>query len=107
MKIAQGNVNLVSSHQYYEENTVAIQSSVMTRGTFLESLQNQENKMDSLELGQGDDGAVSSENYTSLKPAKTEYLGTREATLEDMFAELRSRLLQNILSLLQIFSGDE
>ncbi len=107
MKIAQSNVNLVSSHQYYEENTVTVQSSVVTRGTFLENLQNQEKKVDSLELGQGDDGAVSSENYTSLKPAKTEYLGTREATLEDMFAELRARLLQNIMSILQIFGGDE
>lgn len=106
MKIAQSNVNLVSSHQYYEENTVSVQSSVMTRGTFLENLQNQEKKMDSLELGQGDEGAISSENYTSLKPAKTEYLGTRDAMLEDMFAELRTRLLQNIMSLLQMFSGD-
>ena len=62
--------------------------------------------MDSLELGQGDDGAVSSESYTSLKPAKTEYLGTIEATLEDQIAEMRAMLLQNILSLLQIFGGD-
>ena len=106
MKIAQGNVNLVSSHQYYEENTVAVQTSVMTRGTFLESLQNQEKKMDSLELGQGDEGAISSENYTSLKPAKTEYLGSRDATLEDMIAELRTRLLQNIMDLLQILGGE-
>ncbi|MCR5557432.1 MAG: hypothetical protein K6F75_07755 [Butyrivibrio sp.] len=106
MKIAQGNVNLVSSHQYYEENTVAVQTSVMTRGTFMESLQNQEKKMDSLELGQGDEGAISSENYTSLKPAKTEYLGSRDATLEDMIAELRTRLLQNIMDLLQILGGE-
>lgn len=106
MKIAQSNVNLVSSHKYYEENAVTVQSSVMTRGAFLENLQNQEKKMDSLELGQGDDGAVSSENYTSLKPAKTEYLGTIEASLEEQIAELRARLLQNILSLLQIFGGD-
>ena len=106
MKIAQSNVNLVSSHQYYEENTVAIQSSVMTRGTFLENLQNQEKKMDSLELGQGDEGAISSENYTSLKPAKTEYLGIRETTLEDQLAEMRARLLENLLSLLQLFGGE-
>ena len=42
MKIAQSNVNLVSSHQYYEENTVTIQSGVVDRGAFLEHLQRQE-----------------------------------------------------------------
>ena len=103
MKIAQSSVNLVSSHQYYEENTVTVQSSVMTRGSFLESLQNQEKKMDSLELGQGEDGLVGSNNYTSFKPAKTEYLGVTETTLEDQIAEMRSRILENLLNLLQLF----
>ena len=42
MKIAQSNVNLVSSHQYYEENTVTIQSGVVDRGSFLENLNKQE-----------------------------------------------------------------
>ncbi len=106
MKIAQSNVNLVSSHQYYEENTVTVQSSVMTRGTFLENLQNQEKKMDSLELGQGDEGVVSSENYTSLKPAKAEYLGNLEPTLEDQLAEMRARLLESLLNILHLYSGE-
>jgi hypothetical protein len=107
MKIAQSNVNLVSSHQYYEENTVTVQSSVMTRSSFLENLQNQEKKMDSLEVSGNDEHeAVSSGTYTSLKPAKYEYLGTREATLEDQISEMRARLLEHLLSFLQLLGGD-
>ena len=107
MKIAQSNVNLVSSRTYYEENTVTVQSSVMTRSSFMENLQNQEKKMDALEVGSGDDGgAVNSGTYTSLKPAKTEYLGTREASLEDQLSEMRARLLEHLLSFLQLLGGD-
>ncbi len=107
MKIAQSNVNLVSSHRYYEENTVTVQSSVMTRSSFLENLQNQEKKMDSLQVGSGDEsGTVNSGTYTSLKPAKSEYLGTREATLEEQIAEMRARILEHLLSFLQLLEGD-
>ncbi len=107
MKIAQSNVNLVSSRTYYEENTVTVQSSVMTRSSFMENLQNQEKKMDLLEVGSGDDsGAVNSGTYTSLKPAKTEYLGTLEASLEDQLSEMRARLLEHLLSFLQLLGGD-
>ncbi len=108
MRIAQSNVNLVSSHRYYEENTVTVQTGLMTRSAFLESLQNQEKKMDSLQIGNEEmDAAVSSETYTSLKPARSEYLGTREASLEEQIAEMRARILEHLLSFLQLLGGDE
>ena len=52
MKIAQSNVHLVSSNKYFEENSISVQSGTMTRGSFLESLQNQEKKLDTLELSE-------------------------------------------------------
>ncbi len=108
MKIAQSNVNLVSSHKYYEENTVTVQTNTMTRNSFLESLQNQENKMDALDISEGEaaDTALSSESYSSLKPSRTEYLNTAAASLEDQIAELRTALLERIMRLLQSLGGD-
>ena len=108
MKIAQSNVNLVSQSRYYEENTVSVQSGTITRSSFLDSLQNQEKKLDSLELTEaGNEGTVvGSETYTSLKPSKTEYLSNFESTLEDQIAELRASLLERILKLMQLFGGD-
>ncbi len=111
MKIAQSNVNLVSSNKYYEENRVSVQSGTITRSSFLESLQNQEKKLDTVELSTKndvgmEDDALTSEAYTSFKPAKTEYLSTYESTLEDQFAELRATLLERIMKLLQILGGD-
>ena len=109
MKIAQSNVNLVSSNKYYEENTVTVQSGTLTRASFLDSLQNQEKKMDTLELtGADSEGtALGSENYSSLKPHKTEYLSSYESSLEEQFAQLRASLLERILKLLQAFGGDK
>ena len=43
MKIAQSEVNLVSSNHYYEENTVSISSGVVAKGTFQDNLQKLEN----------------------------------------------------------------
>jgi hypothetical protein len=106
MKIAQSTVNLVSSHTYYEENTVSVQSGVMTRSSFLENLQNQEKKMDSLEITESGENAIGSETYTSLKPQKSEYLGTMESTLEDQMTRLRTTLLDRILRFLQLLGGD-
>ena len=63
MKIAQSNVHLVSSNKYYEENSISFQSGTMTRGSFLESLQNQEKKLDTLELS---DDAVGDAEATAL-----------------------------------------
>ena len=110
MKIAQAQVNMASSHRYYEENTVSVHSGVMTRSSFLESLNNQEKKKDSLEITTGgldDNKAMSSESYSSLKSSRAEYLGTQESTLEQQFAELRNSILQRILSLLQILGGEK
>ncbi len=109
MRIEQSNVNLVSSNRYYEENVMTVQSGVMTRSSFLDSLQNQEKKLDMIELtgSEVDNEAVSSETYTSLKPAKKEYLSTREASLEDQLAEIRSTLLDRILRLLRILGGED
>lgn len=106
MKIAQSTVDLVSSHTYYEENTVSVQSGVMTRSSFLENLQNQEKKMDSLEISESGENSIGSETYTSLKPQKSEYLGTTESTIEDQMAQLRTTLLDRILRLLQLLGGD-
>ena len=111
MKIAQSNVHLVSSNKYFEENSISVQSGTMTRGSFLESLQNQEKKLDSLELsgdavGSTDSTALGSETYTSFKPSKTEYLSTFESSLEEQISELRASLLDRILRLLQMFGGD-
>jgi hypothetical protein len=109
MKIAQSNVNLVSSHQYYEENTVSVQTGVLTRSTFLDNLQDQEKKLDTVELSSSaiDGEAIASENYNSLKPQKAEYLSNYDKSLEEQFAQLRSTLLDRILQLLRILGGDE
>ena len=111
MKIAQSNVHLVSSNKYYEENSISVQSGTMTRGSFLESLQNQEKKLDTLELsddavGSTDSTALGSETYTSFKPSKAEYLSTFESSLEEQISALRVSLLDRILRLLQMFGGD-
>ncbi len=42
MKIAQSDVNLVSSNHYYEENTVSINSGVVAKESFRDNLQKQE-----------------------------------------------------------------
>ncbi len=110
MRIAQSQVNMVSSHKYYEENTVTIQSGVMTRSSFLKNLNDQEKKMDTLELSVGDpteNKAMGSESYNSLKPSKTEYLGNYESSLEEQLSQIRNSVLQRILNLLQILGGED
>ena len=100
MKIAQSNVNMYSSHTYYEGNTVAVQSGVMTRDSFLDSLQDQEKRLDSLELSDevSKDMPLTSENYSSLRPSRTEFLSSYESTLQDQLAEIRATLLERLLS---------
>ena len=110
MRIAQSQVNMVSNHNYYEENTVTIQSGVMTRSSFLENLNNQEKKMDSLDISVNENSenkALGSESYNSLKPSKTEYLNHYESTLEEQLAQIRNSILQRILSLFQLLGGDD
>ena len=108
MKIAQSNVNMYSSHTYYEGNTVAVQSGVMTRDSFLDSLQDQEKRLDSLELSDevSKDMPLTSENYSSLRPSRTEFLSSYESTLQDQLAEIRATLLERLLKLMQSFEGD-
>ncbi|MCR5669744.1 MAG: hypothetical protein K6G10_01960 [Butyrivibrio sp.] len=107
MKITESNVNLVSSRRYYEENSVSVQTGIITRGSFMDNLEDQKKKMDSLEISDSDmdDTALSSENYNSLKPSKNEYLGLYENTLENQIAELRNTLLDRILKFLQLLNG--
>lgn len=108
MKIKQSNVNLVSNHRYYEENSVTVTSGVMTRSSFLESLKEQQKNMDVLEVtNNGEEQAIGSENYNSLKPTKNLYLSKQEATIEDQLAEIRMNLLERILNLLQLLGGDK
>lgn len=108
MKIAQSNVNLVSSHKYYEENRVTVQTGILSRGDFLDSLQNQQKKFDTLELSEeiGDGDPISSESYTSLRPSRNEYLSPGTSTLADQWAELKSLLLNRIMMILQGLGGD-
>lgn len=107
MKIAQSNVNLVSSHRYYEENTVSVQTGIITKGSFLDSLKGAEPKKDKLEISDTglDDSALSSESYTSLKPSKTEYLSPMESSLEEQITQLRTSLLDRIMRLMQLLGG--
>lgn len=110
MRITQSNVNLVSSHKYYEENLVSVQTGVLSRDSFIDSLKDQEKKKyDTLELaGSEIEGeAVSSENYSSLKPSKSAYLSPREENLQKQFEELRSTLLDRILRLLRLIGGED
>ena len=107
MKIAQGSVNMVSSHSYYEENSISVKSGVMTRSSFLESLKNQEKSTDTFEVTGSSNESIASENYTSLKPSKTEYLSTAQSTLEDQMSQLRTTLLDRILRFLQILGGPD
>ncbi|SDA61903.1 hypothetical protein SAMN02910275_01630 [Butyrivibrio sp. INlla18] len=108
MKIAQANVNMVSTNRYYEENSVTVQTGMVTKGSFLENLNDQEKKMDSLELSKTSDEneAVSSQSYSSLKPSKTEQISRIGSTLEDQLAEIRSTLLSRILQLLELLGGE-
>ncbi len=107
MKIAQSNVNLVSNRTYYEENTVTIQSGVVTRGSFMDSLIDQEKKLDSVDITESGRGdlPLSSESYTSLKPSRSDYLSPVESSLEEQIANLRTTLLERILRLLQLLDG--
>ncbi len=108
MKIANSNVNLVSAHSYYEENTVTVQTGTITRDSFLNSLSDQEKKFDKLELTETGAGEmpIGSETYTSLKPSRSDYLSPEMSSLEDQIAELRNSLLERILRLLRLFGGD-
>lgn len=100
MKIAQSNVNLVSSHQYYEENTVTIQSGVVDRGSFLENLNKQEKSVG--KEPEQEDIILKSDNYNDLRPMKTSGYENTYDSLVQQISQIRARLLETIMSFLQI-----
>ena len=126
MKIAQSNVNLVSSNHYYEENTVAVKSGVVSRGAFLDNLQSQgknveeeksetaamlkaNRKMDIYEstwqYQMSGQMALGSENYDSLRPGMTELGKDLETSFVEQIAQIRARLLETLMSFLQILGA--
>ncbi|WP_051196915.1 hypothetical protein [Butyrivibrio sp. XBB1001] len=126
MKIAQSNVNLVSSNHYYEENTVSVKSGVVSRGAFLDNLQSQgksveeekseiaamlkaNRKMDIYEstwqYQMSGQMALGSENYDSLRPGMTELGKDLETSFVEQIAQIRARLLETLMSFLQILGG--
>ncbi len=141
MKIAQSNVNLVSSSHYYEENTVSISSGVMTRESFLDNLQRQgdvvtdEEKAEKSKLlnnsenstsavgsdykkrsrlsdlfemsGNQSEISMGSDNYNNLKSARSAYLTSSEESLHEQIARIRAKLLESLLSFLQLIGGDK
>lgn len=120
MKIAQSNVNLVSSSHYYEENTVSISSGVMTRESFLDNLQRQseavtgEDKIEKNRLtdlfemsNNQSEISMGSDNYNNLKSARSAYLTSSEESLHEQIARIRANLLESLLSFLQLIGGDK
>lgn len=148
MKIAQSNVNLVSSNHYYEENTVSVKSGVVSRGAFLDNLQSQgkseitadnkagvtfEKRAEDKENSQKNNSeetaamlkanrkmdiyestwqyqmsgqmALGSENYDSLRPGMTELGKDLETSFVEQIAQIRARLLETLMSFLQILGG--
>ncbi len=154
MKIAQSNVNLVSSNHYYEENTVAVKSGVVSRGAFLDNLQSQgksveeekseiaadnkagvtlEKRAEDKENSQKNNSdetaamlkanrkmdiyestwqyqmsgqmALGSENYDSLRPGMTELGKDLETSFVEQIAQIRARLLETLMSFLQILGA--
>ncbi len=108
MRIAQSNVNLISSNRYHEENSVAVTSAVMPVGSFIDSLKSQQKKGDSLELTEisVDEEALKNSNYSSLRSGKSEYLNSATSSLEDQISELRISILERLIKLLQKFDGE-
>ncbi len=108
MKIAQSNVKLASERTYHEANTVSVSSGMMTAGSFIESLRDQEKKGDKLELTKisSDEEALKNSGYSSLKPSKTEYLSPMDSRLEDQLSELRISILERLMQIFQMFDTE-
>ncbi len=109
MRIAQSNVNFVSSHKYYEENSVTVKSGILSAPSFIDNLKEQEKKGDSLELTKisSDEEALKNSGYSTLRPSKTEYLNSADEGLSDQISELRIGLLERIMRLLQMLSPEK
>ena len=114
MKIAQSNVNLVSSSKYYEGNTVEISTGNMFRENFRDNLKAQ--KAETIEESKNakakssvsnNESALGSETYNSLKPARSGYLAPTEQNIIDQIMEIRTSLLERILRYMQLLGGDD
>lgn len=124
MKIAQSNVNLVSSSKYYEGNTVEVSTGTMFRGNFRDNLEAQkteavlEGKNSKSEKSgssgstqyssvSNDEFALGSETYNSLKPARSGYSAPTEQNIIDQIMEIRTSLLERILRYMQLLGGND
>ena len=107
MKIAQSNVNLMSSSSYSEGTSVSVSVSTVPRGSFSDSLETQKQKVlsDDFSTSTGE-FALGSETYNSLKPSMSKSLNTTTDPLEDQLMAIRTSLLEKILRLMRIL-GDE
>ena len=108
MKIAQSNVNLMSSSSYSEGNSVSVSISTVPRGSFSDSLESQKQKVTSDDFSTSTgEFALGSENYNSLKPSMTRSLNTTTGSIEDQLMAIRTSLLERILRFMRILGGDD
>ena len=108
MKIAQSNVNLMSSSSYSEGNSVSVSISAVPRGSFSDSLESQKQKLTSDDFSTSTgEFALGSENYNSLKPSMTRSLNTTTGSLEDQLMAIRTSLLEQILRFIKILGGED
>ena len=114
MKIAQSSVNLISSSSYYEGSAVELSTSVIPRGSFSDNLNAQKEKTEDNPEKQsdsqysrnlGNETALGSETYNSLKPRKSSHLQSSDSSLEDQIMAIRSSLLEKILEYMQLLDG--
>ncbi|MBO4456408.1 MAG: hypothetical protein J5802_01670 [Butyrivibrio sp.] len=113
MKIAQSNVNLISNSTYHESTATEYSTKIVSRGSFNDNLKAQREKNDS-ESGNnsqyssslGNETALESENYNSLKPTKSSCLRQEDASLEEQIMAIRTSLLRKILEYMQLLGGN-
>lgn len=114
MKIAQSNVNLVSTSKHYESNLAEFSSGIAVYGKFQGNLEAQQKKtldtMNSISLKNtelsGEGTALGSENYNSLKPTKSAQLSPTEQSLAEQLMAIRTSLLDQILKFMQRLGSD-
>ena len=107
MKIAQSNVNLMSSSSYSEGTSVSVSVSTVPRGSFSDSLETQKQKVSSDDFSTSTgEFALGSETYNSLKPSMSRNLNTTTDSLEDQLMAIRTSLLEKILRFMRILGDD-
>ncbi|MCR4997023.1 MAG: hypothetical protein K6A61_06960 [Butyrivibrio sp.] len=108
MKIAQSNVNLMSSSSYSEGTSVSVSVSTVPRGSFSDSLESQKQKLTSDDFSTSTgEFALGSETYNSLKPSMSRNLNTTTGSLEDQLMAIRTSLLEQILRFMRILGGED